>query len=491
MYDKRKYQDDFVEALAKAVARFLHVIGCLPTGGGKTACFIKIAERAIAKGKTVLILTESKKIFKQIKEKKNGIIINAKVKHLFVEEGNIYIAMVQTMKNRPAILEQFVDLKLDLLVLNDEAHVGTSTKLLKQLLGSYIIGFTATPDYNSAPFLPEIYKACIVGAQVDDLIQAGYLLPCNALARVDAELDKLKIKNGEFTEESQQLVFETDAVYDGLLEDLRNIPFHKAMVFCASIKHCDDVADMLGFNGIKNVRIHSENEMNEFDLMEFEIQKDCNVCVSVAMLNKGYDFPAIDFVALLFKSTKLTRYLQSNGRASRPHGGQKYFTSVDYGGNWCVHGLWDWDRPWETMWLPPAEKKKKKKKDEIGVAPLKMCPECNHIIPASSMVCRFCGYLFDGIQKELKQGELIEINEKYNILKGRTVGSLTPKELAIYVRLKNKRAYGIRIAKAHEQQTPGWLEEYGREMNYSYRWPYYMKNQINGEKIEFEDIVLR
>lgn len=491
MYELRKRQAKFCNDLAKILAEVLHAIGCYPTGGGKTICFLAIADRAISKGKTVLILTESKKIFKQIREKKNGIIINAKVKHLKVEEGNIYIAMVQTMKRRPLIVQQFVDLFDKLLILNDEAHIGTSTKLLRRFEKSYLIGFTATPDYMSAPFLPEIYKACVIGAQVDDLIQDGTLLPCRQLARVSADLDELKIKNGEFTEESQELVFETNAVFDGLLEDLRNIPFHKCMVLCSSIRQCDDTADMLEFNGINCVRIHSENEMNDFDLMEFEESKTINVCVSVCMLNKGYDFPPINLVCLMFRTTRLSRYLQSIGRASRPYGAQEEFVSIDYGGNWILHQLWDMDRPWETLWLPPSEKKRKKKKDEIGIAPLKMCPECSHIVPASSLVCKYCGYLFDDMQKELAQGELIEVNEKYNVLKGRQVGSLSPEELAVYARLKNKRAHAIRIAKAHEQEEAGWLEQYGKAMGYSYRWPYYMKNQINGEKIQFENIILK
>ena len=59
----RPYQINFIRALAAAVKNFGRVIGCLPTGGGKTVCFLEIADLATAKGKTVLVITESKKIF--------------------------------------------------------------------------------------------------------------------------------------------------------------------------------------------------------------------------------------------------------------------------------------------------------------------------------------------------------------------------------------------------------------------------------------------
>lgn len=490
MLPLRTYQSRFIINLRKEVMRLIKVIGCLPTGGGKTICFLSIAFMSISKRKTVLIITESKKIFNQIQEEANGIEINAKVgAHIYIEPNKVYVAMAQTLSRRPFILDQFQKMGRDLLIINDEAHIGTATKVLKALNDSYLIGFTATPVYENAKHLPELYNGIVVGAQVSDLIQEGSLMPYVHYARVGADMDKLALKNGEFTEESQMAAFENTAVFDGLLEDLQNIKYKKAMVFCSSISHCEDVFCMLENNGIKCVRYHSKHELSAQDLYLFETG-EADVCVSVAALNKGYDHPPVDLTALLFKTTSLSKYLQTIGRASRPSKDKRRHISLDYGQNYRQHGLWDWDRPYETLWQPDLEAKRRRKKDELQVASVKNCPECMAIIPTSTQVCPYCAAILRTDQP-LAQGELVEITENYRQLIDKKISELTPKELAIYVRLKNKRAYGIRVAKAQEQIKQGWLKQYGAEMGYSSRWHHIVGEQINGEKIEFQDYTLK
>lgn len=488
----RDYQIKFNRNLALAIKQCKRVIACLPTGGGKTKCFLEITRSAIQRNRTVLIITESRKIFNQIHAEANGIEINAKIgQHLYIQPNRVYIAMAQTLVRRPFIVDQFQKMQETLLVISDEAHIGTATKLLLQLPDALLIGFTATPVYESAKHLPELYKGIVVGAQVSDLIDEGFLCSYKHVAREFAEVDKLKIKNGEYTEESQKDVFEAGVVFDGLIEDLRSFAFKKAMVFCSSISHCEDTFELLCYNGFNCVRYHSQHEFSQMDLWKFENDADVNICVSVAALNRGYDFPQIDLAALLFKTTSLPRYLQSIGRASRICEGKERFICLDYGRNWKEHNTWFADRPYETLWMKPDIKKKKNKKDELGVYPIKMCPECGAIIPTTAMVCPYCAAVIPGMEKELQQGELIEVTEGYSNMIGRRISTLNAEELAVFARLKNKKSFAIRIAKAHEQEEPGWLESFGKEMGYSYRWSYHMKEQINGEKIEFADIVLK
>lgn len=486
----RLYQISFIRNLSKAVAQAKRVIGCLPTGGGKTKCFLAITESAIQRGKTVLIISESRKIYSQIQAECNSVEINAKIgQHLYVQPNKVYIAMAQTLVRRPFIIDQFVSLKEKLLIINDEAHISTATKLLLQLPDALLVGFTATPVYENAKHLPLLYKACVVGAQVQDLIDAEFLCPYRHVLRVPAELDKLKLQKGEYTEESQQAVFETAAVFDGLLEDLREFPFKKAMIFCSSISHAEDTYERLQFEGFNCVRYHSKHELSSYDLHRFESDNEMNICVSVAALNKGYDHPAIDLTALIFKTTSLPRLLQSIGRASRIHPEKKQHICLDYGMNYITHGLWNWDRPYETLWLP-ANEKKKRKKDELGVASVKNCPECMSIIPASSQICPYCAAVLVQ-EKEMQVGERVEITAEFDSMKGRRVSTLNPNELALYARMTNKKMFAIRIAKAKEQEMPGYIEQFGKAMNYNYRWPIHMREQIGNEKIEFADIVLK
>jgi superfamily II DNA or RNA helicase len=497
------HQGSFVLDLGKTVAAYDEVIACAATGSGKTKMFIAIARRAIAKGKTVLVITESKKIYGQISQELESIDINAGVENFYIRKNIVYLAMSQTLAKRTKMIDNFRFFGKELLVIIDEAHIGTMTNVLLQLQGTLKLGFTASPDWRSAKHLPLIYKALVVGPQPEELVQMGYLAPYRHFGRVAANMDALKIVNGDFSEESQEFVFESAAVYDSLVEDLQTMKFKKCMVFTASIKHCNDVYEMLRDRGFPVTLVHSQKKgysltekQSDYNLSQF-MYGDKHICVSVGSLTKGYDFPAIDLVVLFRKTTSLPLYLQMIGRASRKADGKTHFTVLDYGRNLETHWGWDYAHDWQKMWQPS----KKKKKSAEAVAPIKLCPSCQFMCGASVMTCPNCGYAFVKPPPTPQETQLIEYTEKYTIMVGKKISELTPAELANYAKLKNKKSYAMRVARAQDQTDPkaGWLEAFGQEMGYKPGWPLVQRQNYEADrdaagneiKIEYYDFVLR
>src|SRR5690606_32278207 len=125
------------------------------------------------------------------------------------------------------------------------------------------------------------------------------------------------------------------------------------------------------------------------------------------------------------------------GRASRPTDDKDRFTVIDYGGNWQRHGLYYQDRDWTTMW----RQTKKSRNAGKGVAPVTCCPKCESIIPSSIKICPYCEHVMPQDERELAQGHLVEITHRYSQLIGRPVSTLTPQELAIYAKLKQKQKF--------------------------------------------------
>lgn len=491
----RPYQSDFVKRLGLSVQKHKRIIACAPTGSGKTKMFIQIAKNATSKGRAVIIISESTKIFDQIIGEAGGEEIANGKKHVHIQSGHLYIAMAQTLTRRPLILEQFNRIEPPPLIIIDEAHVGTSSNIIRKLNednAALLLGFTATPDARVASHLPEIYKDCVVCCQVDDLIQDGYLCSYRHHARTKAGMDLLQIRNGEFTEESQEKAFSKQEVYDGLFDDLHQFTFKKCMVFVSSIKHCEEMYEKLITAGFAAARYHSQLPNGAYELAKFTELNQANICVSVGSLTKGFDYPPIDLVILMRATTSLPLYLQMVGRASRPHKptGKTFFQVLDYGDNWKRHGLY-WDnRDWEKLWKPV--KKGRKKGD--GVAPVAMCPQCNSIINAGQRICQFCQFEMPLTPEELAQGELIEVTASYNQLIGKYMSELSPAELAIYAKLKSKQRFAARIAKSQEQSHQGFLAEFAYAMGYHTGWVDRQLEQIaatGGVKIEFADIKLR
>ena len=275
----RDYQLKFIEQIRTNLAKYKKIIACAATGSGKSKVFIHIAGMAHAKGLTVLILTESSKIYEQITDELHAGNIDASKKDSSILPGEIYIGMAQSLANRKKMIASFISMRKNLLIINDEAHIGTATKLLLQFPDAYLIGFTATPDWRAAKHLTLLYNACIVGPQPDELVQSGFLVSYQHFARVLADLDDLKIRNGEFTEESQERIFETAKVYDGLVKDLHTVPYKKAVVFCASIKHCREVSEQLG---IPQIEIPDEFKVTD----PFELRSKYGKEIFIETINK-------------------------------------------------------------------------------------------------------------------------------------------------------------------------------------------------------------
>lgn len=520
----RPYQQDFVHNLSVAVKQHRRVIACAATGAGKSKTFLRIAINAIQKGYTTLVITESRKIYKQLISEVHAIEIKQGSKLSVITPGTVYLAMAQTLRRRKVLIDQFklisekhADYQRPgmvnngLLIINDECHINQATGILLELPAALLIGFSGSPV---GKHLVKLYNHLVVGPQPHELVLAGFLTPYRHFERQRADISQLQLDgSGEYTEESQEQVFSTDEVYEGICDDLRKCPFKKALIFTSSIHHCEQTAERLRQNGFKCVTVHSGLKGQEdFNLFQFQ-HGLVPICVSVGILTKGFDFPAIDCVGILRKTTSLALYLQMIGRASRVLPGEENITLekrkkqlfwvFDYGQNCKKHLPWDYERDWPSIWQGKQKKE--------GVSPIKRCPQCDYINKARARICEYCGYewstsLIEEPEMPSPETILVEVNAKYNRLVGKKISELTPEELSIYAKSKNKRQQAIRVAKWHcfakgmEKDQPGrqFMYDYATHIGYQKYW---VKIQVDAmravlqsnpdETFEFNDQILR
>jgi superfamily II DNA or RNA helicase len=487
-------QLEFINSIRNELKLVDRTIPCAATGFGKSKVFIGIAKGAISKGKTVLILTESTKIFNQITEEIEAELINPENHHIFIHKNKIYIAMAQTLHNRQELVQQFNEIGADLLTIIDEAHMGHFNKLLDVITNGKRLGFTATPDARWAPHLPIYYQSIVVGPQPHELILNGRLCGCRHFARVGADLNKLVLQKGDFTEASQEAAFSNAKVFDGLVEDLLRAEYDKCMIYTPSVKDCNLVAKGLRNAGFKCVALHknskefkcNDKEFN-FRLSRFqpEISKipvpkeeEVNIAVSVGTMTKGYDYDRINCIVLRRATTSLNLVLQMLGRGARVLNSERhlpieqrkkrYFTVYDYGANYLRFGLYDAEREWNINWNKP-------KKNKQGVAPIKTCPQCEFVTSVSAKFCPNCQYEFEKKDIPLEVGELIEITAAYTKLveQKKRIGDLSPEELAMYAKLKNKKNFAMRIARTRHLQegdNSSYLHRFASAMGYKPTW---------------------
>jgi superfamily II DNA or RNA helicase len=458
MVTLRDYQIDGINALSIGWKQNKRQVFALTTGGGKTVCFTEIANRAVARNKTVLILTHRKELFEQAGKTFGSFglkptLIHAKEKHISTE-NNLFIAMVETISKRVQLMES---VNPNLIII-DECHIGNFTKILNAFPETYTLGVTATPV---GKHFFEYYTNIVQTIDTPDLVEQGYLANCIPYQMVK-QVPNLKTKQGEFTDASLMEFFDNQTLYDGVITEYKKFALgKKTLIFNCNISHSEEMAKQFCLSGIKSMSLTSKNTPQErIDILNwFESTSDA-VLNNAGILTAGYDHPPIECIIVNRATKSLPLWLQMVGRGSRVTETKNTFTLLDFGGNHQRHGLWNQPRKWELE--PPKEKK-------IQEAPVKECPRCSAMLYASARVCNFCDYVYPEEKKELIEGVMVEVTAN-NVI-GLRLSDLCIDQ--IVAMCKSQRAYNVnrpvlwRVVRSMGEDA---VREYAKKMTYKYGW---------------------
>ncbi|RZJ82103.1 MAG: hypothetical protein EOO20_24695 [Chryseobacterium sp.] len=442
------FQQQLVKDMAISSKEHQHVIGQSPGGTGKTKTFVYIGTQVCNKGGVTLILTERKNVYNQNLEEAGAVGINDETaKYIPVVPGGFYVAMTQTLERRPLIFEQFNRLEnqldkngnpINFQIIIDECHSGRYSNLLTKLTYGRRLGFSATPDYTMAKHLPKFYNSCVTTYDVQWFIDNGFLCDYQHIQRKSGKAtDNLEKRNGEFTEASQRKFFGAEVHYQELFKDLKETPFNKCMLFCSSINHAEEVFERMTREGFACSINHGRRTDEKFQIARFEDLHETNIMISVGKMTTGYDYPPVDLIVLYRATTSLAIYLQMLFRADRPKDGM-FFRTLDYGSNYDRHNAYFHPHPWNTMWTAKA------KKPKAGVAPINFCPKCESIIFVMAKVCKYCQFELPQKPQSIETGIAEDVTNKLAPIAGKRVSELTPKELALYANLKDKKPFVLR-----------------------------------------------
>lgn len=400
----RPYQSTSIESLRASMQNGnKRIILCSPTGSGKTMMFSYMVSQAISKGGRALILTDRVELLKQA----NGSFTRFNLTPELIQAGKepdllrpLHVAMIETLCRRAERYKNFIYTRT--LIIIDEAHKTAFEKLFPYISkDTVVIGATATPHRSGKQKSLDLFYEDIV-QQVDtpDLISQGFL--SNAFTYgVDIDLQGVKKKGGDYDTEQLGKIYGERKIYEGVIENYQRLtPGTKALLFAPNISSSKEVCDQLTRAGLP--AMHLDSEMGDVDraaiLARFQSLKHVILC-NVGILTTGFDAPDIETIILYRATTSLPLFLQMVGRGSRITPAKSKFSILDFGNNIKTHGFWEQPRTWS---LAKSEKKKK-------VPPIKSCPKCNAMLPASSRQCKYCGWAMPLTEKEQKEKEFAEL----------------------------------------------------------------------------------
>lgn len=419
-----------------------------PTGTGKTVIFSHFAKKEVEAGRKVLVLTDRAELQGQSGNEliEAGLIpfnISAGVK--YVPKGNVFVAMIQTLRNRlkddNGIFIKWITEEIDTIII-DETHIQDFNPFFKKGLhqNKRVVGLTATPRRSGKMRQLGIdYNSIIEGITVKTAIEQGYLVNCDYYDTGSPDMSDVGYdsKSGDFMRGLMFAKFDNTTLYGGVVNQyIKLTPDTKSLIFCVNQMHAiktalefekagadvkyivsgmsepispkdnEDIPAMVRYEKalrqwelLQQTKHLTGNREEVFDWFAKSKPDTFTVFINVDIATKGYNCINIQTIILNLATLSLTKFLQMLGRGGRTAPNKTHFNVLDFGNNRERHGNYDDNHQW-GLWHEESQ--------GGGVAPIKECGisagdvlltgaglierGCFIQIPVSATLCPFCGF---------------------------------------------------------------------------------------------------
>lgn len=331
----RPYQNEFVAGVAQGFhAGHRKQLGVLPTGGGKTIVFAKIAQRFHEKrGERTLILAHREELIDQAAAKvqmATGLIPTVEKASRHADRtSSIVVASIQTMQG-----DRLATWPKDHfgLVVCDEAHHALANQWQTTLnyFDARVLGVTATPDRGDKKSLAKYFDNLAYEIGMMKLIEDDHL------SKVTVRSVPLQIDLAD--------VGSTGGDYDATQLDAAITPYLKQIAeFIA--RECGDRKRIVAFlpliatsqrfvdecikAGIDARHIDGKSDDRKEILDDYSKGK-FRLLSNAMLLTEGWDEPGVDCLLVLRPTRSRALYAQMVGRGTRLSPGKKNLLLLDF-----------------------------------------------------------------------------------------------------------------------------------------------------------------
>ena len=360
LYSYQKGAIDKIFTLFEDEREDYHLLYQLPTGGGKTVIFSEIVRQYLKNHKKkVLVMTHRIELCKQT----SGMLTEFGVVNKVVnstanlddqQDFSCFVAMVETLNNR--LHDEQLDISDVGLVIIDEAHYNSFTKLFKFFEKSFILGVTATPLSSNIKLpMNDNYDELIVGETIEALIENEFLAQAQTYS-YNVGLTSLEVgANGDYTVKSSEDLYTTSDMLSKLMQAYEErSKGKKTLIFNNGINTSLYVYDAFRHAGypIMHLDNTATKKQRKFILKWFKETPDA-ILTSVSILTTGFDEPTVGSIILNRATKSLTLYYQMIGRGSRILNSKSTFDVIDLGNNFHRFGPWGADLDWQAIFRSP------------------------------------------------------------------------------------------------------------------------------------------
>lgn len=264
-------------------------------------------------------------------------------KHKDTDKAVIF-ASVSTLGQADYLCEKyFAPDYFDYIVIDEFHHAVTECyrKVTAYFKPEFLLGLTATPERMDGR---SIYEICDYNVPYEitlkDAINRGALVPFHYYGIYDkTDYSGLRLKRGRYEEgELTRIYIESEEREELIYRHYRKYRSKRALGFCCSKVHAENMAKDFSLRGIPSVAVYS-NSSGEFSRDRQEAVQslkngEIKVIFSVDMFNEGVDITSLDMVMFLRPTESPVVFLQQLGRGLRRCRGKEYLNVLDFIGNY-------------------------------------------------------------------------------------------------------------------------------------------------------------
>lgn len=339
------------------------------TGVGKTY----LAAFDSRKYKRVLFVAHREEILKQAAESFRNVrksddygFFNSNDKQT---DKAVIFASVYTLGKKEYLNKQYFEEDYFDYLIIDEFHHAVNEQyrnIVEYFKPKFMLGLTATPERMDGK---NIYEICDYNVPYEitlkEAINKGMLVPFHYYGIFDAtDYSKMHMVKGRYDEkELNETYIGNVKRYDLIYKYYCKYGSKKALGFCCSRAHANDMAREFCNRGIPAVAVYSNSDGEFSEDRKTAIGKlksgEIRVIFSVDMFNEGVDITSIDMVMFLRPTESPVVFLQQLGRGLRKSRGKEYLNVLDFIGNYekagCVRYLFTGNTNKENAPYNPAD----------------------------------------------------------------------------------------------------------------------------------------
>ncbi|MCM1092292.1 MAG: DEAD/DEAH box helicase family protein [Muribaculum sp.] len=314
------------------------------TGVGKTylAAFDSAKyERVLFVAHREEILQQAAVAFRNVRQSDDYGFFNGKQKD--TDKAVIFASVAALGRSEYLTERYFARDYFDYVVIDEFHHAVTDRyqRIANYFRPRFLLGLTATPERMDGK---NIFELCDYNVpyeiSLQEAINKGVLVPFRYYGIYDeTDYSSLHLVKGHYDEkELNETYIGNVKRYDLIYKFYKKYHSKRALGFCCSRQHAEEMAREFCKRGIEAVAVYSNADGEFSEDRDKAIRRlknqEIKVIFSVDMFNEGVDIAELDMVMFLRPTESPIVFLQQLGRGLRTAKGKEYLNVLDFIGNY-------------------------------------------------------------------------------------------------------------------------------------------------------------